>query len=112
MEEKKKRPIIKCHGETLEDLYFMEHDKKLIKKMRKEAKEEATENYRGRHSYHCFRCGTESLVVMNFRDVEIDVCVNENCGCVHLDPGELKVLAKGESNSLLRGIQRCLFGLP
>lgn len=112
MAQTEKRHIVKCHGDSLEDLYFMEKDKELIKKMRAEVKEEKDEKYGEEHSYHCFRCGTRSLMTMDYRGVEVDFCVNEDCGCVHLDPGELEELSKGESKGLLRGIQKCLFGLP
>jgi Zn-finger nucleic acid-binding protein len=29
--------------------------------------------------------------------VKIDICVNENCGAIHLDPGELEELIKNQS---------------
>jgi Zn-finger nucleic acid-binding protein len=29
--------------------------------------------------------------------VKIDVCVNKDCGAIHLDPGELKEIIKDQS---------------
>ena len=29
--------------------------------------------------------------------VKIDVCVNKDCGAIHLDPGELKEIMKDQS---------------
>lgn len=100
-----------CPG-SLEDRYFIEKDKKLIQAMRDKARKETDDLYREGHRYHCFRCGTKSLATIDFLGVEVDVCVNEECGCVHLDHGELEKLAKIETEeSLLHYLQRCIFGL-
>jgi len=29
--------------------------------------------------------------------VKIDICVNKNCGAIHLDPGELKRIIKDQN---------------
>ena len=48
------------------------------------------------HKYHCFRCGTQSLAEIDEGNVKIDICVNENCGAIHLDPGELKSIIRDQ----------------
>ena len=42
------------------------------------------------------RCGTHSLAEIDEGKVKIDICVNENCGAIHLDPGELKEIIKDQ----------------
>ena len=79
-----------------EEAFFAEQDKKRLKKLREKAAEESTMKYREEHKYHCFRCGTKSLAEIDEGKVKIDVCVNENCGAVHLDPGELKMIIKDQ----------------
>jgi hypothetical protein len=79
-----------------EDLHFRDEDEKLIKKLREKTVKEANDKYREEHMNHCFRCGTKSLVEVDKGDVKIDICVNENCGAVHLDPGELERILKDE----------------
>lgn len=78
------------------ELYFKEEDEKLIQKLRERTTKEDSEKYREEHRGHCFRCGTKSLVEVDRGDVKIDLCVNENCGAVHLDPGELELILKDE----------------
>ncbi len=73
-----------------EEAYFAEQDKKLMEKLRQNAGQEADNQYREEHKYHCFRCGTPSLVEVDEGNVKVDICVNQDCGAVHLDPGELK----------------------
>jgi hypothetical protein len=73
-----------------EDLYFAERDQNSLKELRKKAAEESTKKYCEEHKYHCFRCGTQSLAEIDEGNVKIDICVNENCGAIHLDPGELR----------------------
>ena len=80
-----------------EDLHFQEQDRKKIEKLRAEAKKEATEAYSIAHRNHCFRCGTHSLVEVQQGKIHIDICINKDCGAVHLDPGELEKLLEGES---------------
>ena len=93
-----KRGLTVCiHKEYDEgELYFKEEDQKLIQKLREKAEKEANEKYREEHSAHCFRCGTESLVEIDRGDVKIDICANDNCGAVHLDPGELEMILEDE----------------
>jgi hypothetical protein len=52
--------------------------------------------------YHCFRCGTPSLAKIQYKGLEIDVCANESCGCIHLDPGELDKILLSERLLALR----------
>ena len=77
-----------------EQEYFAKKDQKKLKNLRKKAAEEATKKYSEKHKYHCFRCGTKSLAEIDEGNVKVDVCVNENCGAVHLDPGELSEIIK------------------
>ena len=59
--------------------------------------------------YSCFRCGTKSLVEIQFRRLNVDVCSNESCGCIHLDPGELEILLLGE-RGFLHKVRRSSMG--
>lgn len=79
-----------------EEAFFAEQDQKKLRKLRKKAADESTKKYREEHKYHCFRCGTQSLAEIDEGKVKIDICVNENCGAVHLDPGELKLIIKDQ----------------
>jgi Zn-finger nucleic acid-binding protein len=36
------------------------------------------------------------LVEVDHKNVKIDICVNEGCGAVHLDPGEMEKILEGE----------------
>ena len=79
-----------------EEAHFAERDQKKLRELREKAKEEATQKYTEEHKYHCFRCGTHSLAEIDEGNVKIDICVNENCGAIHLDPGELKEIIKDQ----------------
>jgi len=79
-----------------EHAFFAEQDQKKLRKLRKKAKDESTKKYREEHEYHCFRCGTQSLAEIDEGKVKVDICVNENCGALHLDPGELKDIIKDQ----------------
>jgi hypothetical protein len=80
-----------------EEAFFAERDQQKLRELRKKAAEEATQKYCEEHKYHCFRCGTQSLAEIDEGNVKIDICVNENCGAIHLDPGELKEIIKDQS---------------
>ena len=80
-----------------EEAYFAERDQQKLRQLREKAATEATKKYREEHKYHCFRCGTQSLAEIDKGNVKIDICVNENCGAVHLDPGELKEIIKDQT---------------
>jgi hypothetical protein len=81
-----------------EEAYFAERDQKLLRQLREKTSKEANESYSEDHKYHCFRCGTASLVEIDEGNVKIDICVNENCGALHLDPGELKELLNNQQS--------------
>jgi len=80
-----------------EEAYFLERDQNKLRGLREKATAEATKKYREEHKYHCFRCGTQSLAEIDEGKVKIDICVNEKCGAIHLDPGELKEIIKDQS---------------
>ena len=90
---KNDRIVIKLKSE---DIHFQEQDRLLLEKCRAAAAKEASEAYSSAHQNHCFRCGTHSLVEVELKHVTIDICVNEGCGAVHLDPGEMEKILKGE----------------
>ena len=79
-----------------EDAHFREMDKVMLEKLRADAKKENQAAYVQAHKNHCFRCGTKSLVEMEYKNLHVDICVNEDCGAVHLDPGELEKFLEGE----------------
>ena len=79
-----------------EEAFFAKQDQKKLRELRKTATDEATKKYCKEHLYHCFRCGTKSLAEIDEGKVKIDICVNKNCGAVHLDPGELKKIIKDQ----------------
>jgi hypothetical protein len=79
-----------------EELFFKKEDEKIVRELREKTIKEADDKYREEHMNHCFRCGTKSLVEVDRGDVKIDICVNENCGAIHLDPGELERILKDE----------------
>lgn len=79
-----------------EDSFFAEQDAQRLRKLRQKAAEEANKKYTEEHKYHCFRCGTQSLAEIDEGNVKVDICVNENCGAVHLDPGELAEIIKDQ----------------
>lgn len=93
-----------------EEAYFAERDQKLLRECREKASKEANRKYSEEHKYHCFRCGTPSLAEIDEGHVKIDICVNENCGALHLDPGELKELLENqESLPSVRGAFLSIF---
>ena len=75
-----------------EDSYFAQQEQEKIKNLRDNAAKENDQKYRDEHKYHCFRCGTRSLVEVQKGNVSVDICVNEKCGALHLDAGELDAL--------------------
>jgi hypothetical protein len=84
------------HKKGSEEAFFAQKDQEALKKLRKKNKEEADKKYREEHKHHCFRCGTPSLAEIDEGNVKIDICVNKNCGAIHLDPGELKEIIKNQ----------------
>lgn len=75
-----------------EDAFFAQQEQELIKTLREKAAHDSNRKYREDHQYHCFRCGTQSLVEVQKGKVSVDICVNDNCGALHLDAGELDTL--------------------
>ena len=92
-----------------EELFFKEEDAKLIRDLRDRNKKESDQQYRDDHSYHCFRCGTQSLVEVDRGDIKVDICANEDCGAVHLDPGELDDILKDEK--AIQGIRKSFLSI-
>jgi hypothetical protein len=80
-----------------EEAFFAERDARRLKDLRQKAAKEANQKYAEEHKYHCFRCGTQSLAEIDEGNVKVDVCVNENCGAIHLDPGELAEIIKDKN---------------
>jgi hypothetical protein len=101
---------IKCSGMDAEELYFARQEEEKLKELRECALEEADQEYQEDHKYHCFRCGTPSLVEVDRGEYKIDVCVNEGCGAVHLDPGELDALLK-EGGEGIHSIRSAIFAV-
>ena len=92
-----KRISVKIHPKKgTEEAYFAERDKNALRELREKVAGEANQKYCEEHKYHCFRCGTQSLAEIDEGNVKIDICVNENCGAIHLDPGELKEIIKDQ----------------
>lgn len=87
------RIVIKA---TEEDIHFQEQDRKRIELLRAAAEKESNKSYSNAHKNHCFRCGTHSLAEVDYKNVKIDICVNEGCGAVHLDPGEMEKILEGD----------------
>ncbi len=106
----KDRVVVKIEPKAgSEEAYFKEQEQKQIKELREKASNEANDRYREEHKNHCFRCGTESLVEVDRGDIKIDICVNENCGALHLDPGELEEILKDKEAIL--GIRKSVFSI-
>ncbi len=89
--------------------YFKEQEQKKIQKLREEAAQESNVKYREEHRNHCFRCGTHSLVEVDRGNVKIDICVNEDCGAVHLDPGELESIARDQG--IIKNVSTAIFAV-
>ena len=79
-----------------EEAFFAKADEIKLQELRKKAAEETDKNYAEEHKYHCFRCGTQSLAEIDEGNVTVDICINENCGAIHLDPGELNEIIKDQ----------------
>ncbi len=92
-----------------EEAFFAERDKELLKNLRDNSSKAANAAYREDHKYHCFRCGTASLAEVDEGNVKIDICVNEDCGAIHLDPGELKEIIKNQES--LSSSRKALFSI-
>lgn len=100
------RLIIKVHAE---EIYFNQEERDKIKALREKAAKEKQDQYCEEHKYHCFRCGSKSLVQVQKGNIAIDICVNDNCGAVHLDPGELEALL--EETALIKNVRTSIFNI-
>ncbi len=95
----KDRTLLKIKGAIGDEaLHFKEQEQNQIKNLREKSAKEANEKYCEEHKDHCFRCGTRSLVEVDRGDVKIDICVNKDCGAVHLDPGEMEAIMKDQKS--------------
>lgn len=92
-----------------EEVYFNQEDQDKIRALREKAAKEKQDQYRDDHKSHCFRCGSKSLVEIQKGNVTIDICVNEGCGAVHLDPGELEALL--EDPNLIKKAKNSIFNI-
>ncbi len=106
----KDRGLLKIKGEMRdEELYFKELEHNQIKNLREKSAEEANQKYCEEHKDHCFRCGTRSLVEVDRGDVKIDICVNKDCGAMHLDPGELEAIMKDQKSIIT--VRKAIFNV-
>jgi hypothetical protein len=92
-----------------EDLFFKEQEQKKIKMLREKIEHESNKQYKEEHKNHCFRCGTQSLAEINYGSVKVDVCINDKCGAMHLDPGELEEIMKDQGG--LDKIRKAVFSI-
>lgn len=92
-----------------EDSFFAQQAQQQIKELREKSAQEGDRKYREEHQYHCFRCGTESLVEIQKGKVSVDICVNEQCGALHLDAGELDLLL--EDTEFVKKARKSIFDI-
>lgn len=97
-------PVVNLGGE---DAYFRQRDAEKIQALRAQAAKEMNETYAQAHRGHCFRCGTHSLVEVEQGKIKVDVCVNQGCGAVHLDPGELDALLA--DHTVVKRVRQAVF---
>lgn len=95
-----------CVKIPAEEAHFAKADAERIMRLREEEKRKSDEIYRDSHKYHCFRCGTKSLVEVTKGSVVVDICINEGCGAIHLDGGEIDQLL--ENNDFIKSSCRKL----
>lgn len=92
-----------------EDVFFAQQQQEKIKALREKAAHDSNKKYREEHQYHCFRCGTESLVEIQKGKVSVDICVNDKCGALHLDAGELDALF--EDRDFIKTARKSIFDI-
>lgn len=100
---------IVIRGIDKEDLFFKQKEREQIRALREKAQKECTERYCNEHKHHCFRCGTQSLVEIQKGKCIVDICVNENCGAIHLDAGELEGML--DDKNLIKDIRKSIFDI-
>ena len=71
-------------------------DKDLLRELRAKSSKNYDDIYLQAHRNHCFRCGTPSLVEVNYEEFKINLCLNDGCGGLHLDPGEMEKILERE----------------
>ena len=103
------KACVKIFETDQEELFFKEQDRQLIQALREKMAKQSNEQEREEHKNHCFRCGTLSLTQVRHGNILIDVCVNEGCGAVHLDPGELESI--GKDTGSLKKISKTVLGI-
>ena len=101
----KDRIILKCTDN--EEVFFQQQQAEQIRELRDKCEQETAELYKEDHKYHCFRCGTDSLVEVQKGKCIIDICVNEECGAIHLDPGELETIL--QDKNLIKDVMNSVF---
>lgn len=92
-----------------EDSYFAKQAQQQINDLREKAAQDSSQKYQEEHKYHCFRCGTKSLVEIKKGKISIDLCINENCGALHLDAGELDALF--EDQGFVKKARKSIFDI-
>lgn len=92
-----------------EDSFFAQKEQEQIKALREKAAQDNSQKYQDEHKYHCFRCGTKSLIEIQKGKISIDLCVNEKCGALHLDAGELDALF--EDQSFVKKARKSIFDI-
>ncbi len=92
-----------------EDVFFAQQAQEQVKALREKTAQEINQQYRDEHKYHCFRCGTKSLVEIQKGAVSVDICVNEKCGALHLDAGELDALF--EDQAFVKKARKSIFDI-
>lgn len=91
-----KKVTVKIRTGAHEGVFFQDQEQMNIKMLRDKAAHESNKKYREDHKNHCFRCGTQSLVEIKYGSVKVDVCINEKCGAMHLDSGEIEAIVKDQ----------------
>lgn len=92
-----------------EDSFFAQQAQQQIRDLREKSAQDNSQKYQEEHKDHCFRCGTKSLVEIQKGKVSIDLCVNEKCGALHLDAGELDALF--EDQSFVKKARKSIFDI-
>jgi len=92
-----------------EDAFFAQQQQEQIRSLREKSAQDSDQKYRAEHEYHCFRCGTKSLVEIQKGKVAVDICVNEKCGALHLDAGELDALL--EDREFIKKARKGIFDI-
>lgn len=107
-------PILHGEGATSEDEYFHKINQKAIEEKRKaldtKRAEEMKKQKKNTHWMKCPKCGHD-LQEIDLKGIKVDQCLEEDCGGVYFDKGELELLLEieGSSSEGLLGKVRKLF---